>query len=253
MKRIPVLLFHRVDEGTNIQKKRRNIEPGVFNKQMSWMSEQGYRTISLEDMHAYYTYGKSIPEKSFCITFDDGYYDNYSQAFHILKKYGFKATIFLATDLIRETSSASDVSHEFLSWVDIREMVQEGFYFESHGCSHRSLIELSIEEIEREALESKKIIENKLQVGVQYFCYPFGKYNELVKRTIKMLGYKGAFGGIPFDNNGPLDCYEIGRVEIYGTDSLNEFRFKILHGFGYLSFIKRRFANISGLLHFSRQ
>lgn len=239
VRKIPILLYHHVNERENVDKVRFSIEPVEFEKQMKWLSNKGYQTISISEMVSYYTKELSIPDKPICISFDDGYYDNFSNAFPILKKYQFYATIFISTDLINGNNSKSN-DPKYLSWFNIHEMAREGFSFESHGCSHRSMIELTNEAVQYEALSSKQIIENKLQTQVQYFCYPFGKTNDRINKLVEKNGYMGAFAGVRFNREGPKNLFEIGRIEIYHGDSMNSFCFKVLNGCSYLSYIKNK-------------
>lgn len=236
--KIPILLYHHVKERENVDKVRFSIEPTEFEKQMKWLYKKRYQSISISDMASYYTKELAIPDKPICITFDDGYYDNFSSAFPILKKYQFNATIFISTDRINGNNSKSNP--KYLSWFNIHEMARDGFSFESHSCSHQSMTELSNEAVQYEVLSSKEIIENKLQTQVQYFCYPFGKTNDRVNQLVEKNGYWGAFAGVRFNPDGPKDLFRIGRIEIYHNDNMNSFRFKVLNGCSYLSFIKNK-------------
>lgn len=65
-----------------------------FEEQIKYLSKR-YNVISLEELALYIKDGKELPENSLAITFDDGYKDNYLNAYPILKKYGVSATFFL--------------------------------------------------------------------------------------------------------------------------------------------------------------
>lgn len=242
--RIPVLFYHRVDREKDPLFTPFCVDPDVFALQMSWLNKEGYTTISLADIQQHYQRGDSVAERSIVITFDDGYYCNYTRAFPILQEQGYVATIFLATDLIRKPIPIVESKDSFLSWDEIREMYQAGFFFQSHGCSHRQLNEITLEEVVREARESKACIENELKTEVKYFCYPFSQYNKQIKGIIKQTGYVGACGGPPFWHGGPQDWFEIGRTEILWNDSFAQFRFKVKHGLGYYYFTKRQIGKV---------
>jgi len=98
-----ILMYHRVLE--NIEKENKYIQVGItvskelFDKQMRYLVKN-YNPVSLKDFTEYQTGHKTLPEKAVVITFDDGWRDNYTCAYPILKKYGIPATIFLTTDFI---------------------------------------------------------------------------------------------------------------------------------------------------------
>jgi len=100
-KRIPVLMYHSIVNG----KGNSNCLPiETFEEQMKYLKDNGYHTISLTDLYKYFMRAEPIPEKSVVLTFDDGYENNYSIMFPIIKKYKFKATIFVITSHIDNDS-----------------------------------------------------------------------------------------------------------------------------------------------------
>jgi peptidoglycan/xylan/chitin deacetylase (PgdA/CDA1 family) len=242
--RIPVLLYHRVDREADPEFRPFCVDPDIFAQQMAWLAHEGYETISLTHLQGYYSQNRPVPEKAIAITFDDGYFCNYSRAFPMMQAHGFAGTIFLATDLMREPNPASESRESFMSWQEIAEMSEAGFSFQSHGCSHRALTQIPLDEVAYEAKASKALIEEKLRSKVDYFCYPWSQYNEDIKRSIRQAGYIGACGGPPFWEDGPKDWFEIGRTEILWGDTMNRFRFKIKHGLGYYYFTKRQLGKI---------
>lgn len=242
--RIPVLLYHRVDCESDANMRPYCVAPAHFAQQMAWLAEEGYKTIDLAHLQAHYQSGVSVPDRPIVITFDDGYYCNYSRAFPIMQQHGFAGTIFLATDLMREPGPAVESRDSFMSWPEITEMQAAGFSFQAHGCSHRALTELDLREVEREARESKATIEARLKTEVRYFCYPYSRYTEEIKSIIREAGYAGACGGPPFWEDGPHDWYEIGRTEILWSDSLTRFKFKIRYGLGYYYFARRQLGKM---------
>src|SRR5258705_11756361 len=96
MKRsIPILLYHHVSPD-------REITPQGFELQLRWLLDQGYRSLSLNELLPILT-GKTEPQQpGFVLTFDDGYLDNWVYAYPILEKLKVKATIYLVTELINK-------------------------------------------------------------------------------------------------------------------------------------------------------
>lgn len=80
--------FNKTDDYLTVSENR-------FEEQVKAMVESGYTPVFFQDLIDYVDTEKQLPEKPVCITFDDGYLDNYTYAFPILKKYNCKATIFV--------------------------------------------------------------------------------------------------------------------------------------------------------------
>src|SRR6266567_7333200 len=150
--------------------------PEDFSRQIEYIKKH-FTVISLRDFHALRTAGKSLPERVAMITFDDGYQDNYDYAYHILKGQELPATVFVTTGYVSGEAVITDTGHPYrglayLRWPQIREMRDNGIYFGAHTHSHPILTEIAAEAIEREILQSKKMLEDELGEQVRHFAYP---------------------------------------------------------------------------------
>lgn len=85
-KKLTVLMYHKV-----VKKS--------FEKQMLYLKEH-YNVVSEQEVVDFYHKKKELPKNSVLITFDDGYLNNYTEAYPILKKYNIPAIIFLTTGFI---------------------------------------------------------------------------------------------------------------------------------------------------------
>jgi len=227
--RIPVLLYHSVDDSGSVI----SISPQEFKAQMRYLRRSGYETISLNE-YLNYVVGFGKPAgKRVVITFDDGFKNNYSEAFPVLKEYGFTATIFISTDLAGQKSSwerdESIPELSMLTWDEVKEMSDYGIKFESHTCSHCYLSQLSENEARDELLRSKSTIEEKTGRQVEFFCHPYGDWSEQTKRLARECGYRGAFTRPGFgsaSNKG--DLYDLKRVGTAQFSCLEDFKAGLL-------------------------
>ena len=150
---VPVLMYHTVGPeigGWPWPWLTTPIE--VFEDQVVAMAREGYISIGLGDLYAYMKEGRRLPGRAVVLTFDDGYLDNYVYAYPILKKHGYKGTVFVSTDFVdpspkpRNTlddvwagrAARSDLPGPgFLSWAEMRRMESEGVMeVQSHTCTH---------------------------------------------------------------------------------------------------------------------
>ena len=227
-KQIPILYYHRVNNNPS------NIDgsPSVdfFHKQIKFLYQRGYYFASLKELIKWCKGLIELPKNSIAITFDDGYEDNYTNVFPILKKYSAKATIFLIYNYIGQTryfsynrsvpqkilpedyKPSTDLKHKYLNVNQITEMHKSSLIdFGSHTLSHGSLTYCDIEIAEREITESKEALEDLLNIPIETFCYPYGHYNNTIKKITKKAGYLGAFTTRKRKVRKEEDCFAMPR------------------------------------------
>jgi peptidoglycan/xylan/chitin deacetylase (PgdA/CDA1 family) len=197
---VPILVYHRFAETCE---SPLCIPRSVFDQQMKYLKENGYRSISLGELLNFVRYRQAVPKRSVVITMDDGYKSAYDIAYPILKGYGFTATLFIYTDFVEGGSAA-------ISWDQLREMKSEGFEVGSHTLSHCDLTKKGEGEgdqaymarIKEELFVSKQILDKELGQDTVYLAFPYGTYNQRVLRICDQIGYKMGFsvkrGGNPF-------------------------------------------------------
>lgn len=182
--KIIVLNYHKIDD-MNISL---SVRPADFERQMRYLVEQNFHAITPQEMYAALVEGAELPENPVLITFDDGYLDNYTNAYPILKKYGLKATIFVITGFMDRGQPG------YFTWGQAAEMEASGLInIESHTVTHSSLTDLNEEQMQREIKVSKADIERRLGKQVEFLAYPTGTYNLHIAALVKEAGYKGAF------------------------------------------------------------
>ena len=206
---IPILMYHSVDLNPS-KEDRLTLSPEVFDKQMRFLKEHNYNVITLEEVADIIRNKKKAPARAIAITFDDGYKNNYTYAFPVLKKYNFPATIFVIINEIGRPAG------DRLSWDNISAMQASGLVaIGSHTFTHPLLTELvSQEEIKYEIEGSKKALEEKLGREVSIFSYPSGRFNEKVRQAVIDAGYKIAVATNPGKKFSDSDIFAIKRLRI---------------------------------------
>lgn len=181
-RQIPVLVYHRVGYTTD----NFTVTPERFAIDLETLQRYGYCTISLEQLQSFLEdRNVEMPDKPVLITFDDGYMDNFENAYPLLKQRGMIATFFIITDKLW--------TQDRLTPQRIAEMAEGGMSFGSHTVTHRRLGELSWEEIREELTMSKAVLESVLGKTVNAIAYPQGSYNDNVVTLAQNLGYKTGF------------------------------------------------------------
>lgn len=209
--KVLVLNYHKIENNNHSL----SVPPWDFETQMKYLVDHGYTSIAPDDLHAALAGEAKLPENPVLITFDDGYRDNYANAFPILKKYKLKATIFVITSFLGKRE-------QYFTWDQAREMEQHGISIQSHTVDHKPMTDLSDEQLRAELVESKKKAEMELGHEVGYIAYPTGTYNLHIAEMVKEAGYKGAFT-IKYGNvDKATNVYAIERVPIFHTDNTNK-------------------------------
>ena len=243
-KGVPILMYHMISEPHPQDALGLCVSPKYFQEQMEFLHTSGYKVMPLEYLVECIRQGTAMPEKSIVLTFDDGYKDNYTQAFPVLKKYGFPAIIFVAADFVgKELVYESDARRgvkwlrQHLSWADMEEMSKSGFItFGSHTLADIHLTGITSEEAERQLLTSKSILEEKLGEKINLFSYPHGAFDRNVKSLVKKSGYICACTTVYGVNDGNADTFELKRIGIYSTEvTLQEFRKKLAGAYNFLN------------------
>ena len=193
-----ILMYHSIDTPKLKKLKGIRVSPKNFEKQLKYLSKKGYKSYTLSEM---IENKDSLAKKSVVLTFDDGYRDNFTNAFEILKKYGFKATIFVIINrfhndwsIHRKAKNAGIVDKiDKLSDDEIRYMLKSGLIeIGAHTLNHKNFKKLSKEEKEKEMIESKKILEDKFGIECKTFSYPFGIFENGDEKLVEDAGFIGA-------------------------------------------------------------
>lgn len=218
--KVTILMYHEIkDPPSEI-----SVPPGNFEKQMKYLHEHGFNAITLDDFYDFRLNKKPLPPKPIIITFDDGYRDNYTNAYPILKKYGFKGTVFVITGAVGKDN--------YLTWNMIREMYNSGLVeIGAHTINHYILTQIPLVEAKNEITISRSIIEKEIGAKSTFFSYPVGKNNPEVVKAVQQEGYKGAviMGNGTGDNrnNNKSNLFLLSRTFIGGNYSIETFAQKV--------------------------
>jgi peptidoglycan/xylan/chitin deacetylase (PgdA/CDA1 family) len=226
-----VMMYHSVGaEGATLDGygAKLNVTPEAFARQMQFLHEHGYTVLPLESFIERIKRKERIPHKTVAITFDDGLKNNFQNAYPVLKKYRFPATIFVATDFVGKK--------RFLTRDDIRIMRENGISIGSHTVSHVWLPSLTEEGIRSELVRSREILEKMTGERIAVLSYPLGAFDGRVRSIAEEVGYTGAVSTNPGPDYPDRDPYALKRIRISMTSD-NLFVFWIETS-GYYTFIK---------------
>lgn len=233
-----ILMYHSIGTNTAFF----SVTNDMFDRQMKYLASSNFNILKLSELVRRMQSGESIAG-CVCVTFDDGYKDNYTNAFSILKKYNIPATIFLTTGHIGgKLSLKSGVSLSILSVDEINEMKTSGVVeFLPHSVTHIKYNKNNLEKCVNEARVSKKYIEKLFNEQASIYAYPSGKFATNFVEAIKREGYIAAVTvneGLICCNDNPLT---LKRNSIDSLTTIVQFKGKVSRAINWYSIIKTLF------------
>ena len=256
-KNIPILMYHSISDETEdwVNPYFRVTTPSaLFERHIQVLSEMGYCARPLRNLDEMLK--SSISSRKFVVlTFDDGFRDFYTNAWPIMKKYGFSGTVFLPVKFIDDIDNELIKGKKHLTWDQIRELDSQGIEFGSHTINHLQLRDCSKDIIRREIVDSKIIIEKKLGKPVFSFSYPFSlpfndkKTMQTIIGSIGEAGYRYSVGTkvgtvTKVKNKGILS-----RLPINSMDDESFFKAKLGGAYNWLAAPQYIYKSIKQLLN----
>jgi peptidoglycan/xylan/chitin deacetylase (PgdA/CDA1 family) len=180
-----ILLYHSV--GSNAP---HSVPLAAFEWQMDLLIER-FKVVRLCDLPKMMASGS--PETNFaCVTFDDGYRDNYGVALPVLERFGIKATFFIATGFLGRTFNTFAGAYAMMDPGQVRELALLDHEIGAHTVNHPKLTKVPQAIAWEEISQSKEFLEDLLQAPICSFAYPKGDYNGLVIEYVRRVGFQSA-------------------------------------------------------------
>lgn len=208
--KLPIIMYHHMlKEGKLIGDYC--ITPTQFEEDLKYIKNNGYTTISADDLMEFYENHIDLPEKPILITFDDGYESSFTYAFPLLKKYNMKAIISIIgnySDLYSNVPTCEkSVSYSHITWDEAKIMQSSGLIEIGNHTYNLHSIKNGIKGVVKnndnnfydnvvrnDINKLQEKIEKKLGIKTLIFAYPFGNRNEKTDKILKDAGFKVVFG-----------------------------------------------------------
>jgi peptidoglycan/xylan/chitin deacetylase (PgdA/CDA1 family) len=217
---VPILMYHYISAPPSQTDRIRvglSVPPDMFDAQLKLLADNGFHTIGLYDLYIYLATGRELPARPIVLTFDDGYIDNYQNAFPLLQKYGLTGTFFILTG----RADAGDPA--YLSWDMIDQMSQAGMDMQLHAKEHVDLRGRSFDSLVWEIIGGRQSIEAHTEKPVIFMAYPSGKYDSAVLNFLAKTNFWAAVTTEPGHTHTLDRILTLPRVRIAGQLSLKGF------------------------------
>ncbi len=233
---LPVLMYHKVSEKIN---DLLTVSTDNLELHLAWLKENEYHSISFRELKSLMADHQPLPAKAFILTFDDAYRSFKEFAVPLLKKYGFKACIFVPVAYMGKTN-VWDRGHDPIMTADELIEISEGGNVEIglHSFLHQNYRDLAINDMEEDLKNCFDILQYSHLPFIRVLAYPYGGYPR--KDPARKAGMFELFKNLEMDyalrignriNPYPIrQAFEMKRIDIRGTDSLLTFRIKMKMG-----------------------
>ena len=207
---LPVVMYHSVldDEAKS---GKYVVTPKTLEEDLKYLTENGYKAITVSDLVLYKNGEYELPEKPIMLTFDDGYYNNYSYVFPLLKKYNMRAVLSVVgryTDEYSKEGEKLNNNYSHATWTQLKEMQDSGYIeiqnhsYDLHDWSQRKgILRKKGEDFEHykgfvsaDVLKMQEKLFQHTGRKAECFVYPFGSVNRESREIIEGMGFFATLG-----------------------------------------------------------
>ncbi|MCU7491210.1 MAG: polysaccharide deacetylase family protein [Bacteroidota bacterium] len=189
------------------------------------------------------------------LTFDDGFKSLIKNAIPELVKLGIPCAIFFPAKYLGRrpgwefNKRFNDEDEEIMTARDIKNLPADSVLIGSHSLSHRIMTDLDPLEVEEEFTKSKEYLESLIGNAVHLFSFPYGAFNKSLIEHALEAGYKRAFTSSYEVLASELNSSAVGRVRVDPSDSILEFKLKILGAYKWMNYfrpLKEKLLSLKG-------
>ena len=214
--RVPILMYHYIREFSpkfSPEGDLLTVTPEDFDKQMQEIVDNGFQTISPDDLYLALTAGAPLPKHPVMITFDDGYRDQYTAGYPSLMKHGLCATFFIITSYLHYSG--------YMSAAMLKDMDASGMMtIASHTRHHAPLTKVATSTAMDEIDGSKQDLEAVLGHPVEDFAYPYGYANTTIEKMTQDAGYRLGFSTLFGSLHTSSSDMELRRIRVRDGEDL---------------------------------
>ena len=185
-----ILAYHLVDGGTDSPV---DLPMAEFRRHMERLASGPYEVVSLRGIEA----TQGAHRTRVALTFDDAFANFAEVVLPVLREHDLPATLFVPTGFIdgAQGSPLTGAALRPCSWDELAEVADAGVEIGSHTVSHRNLRRLDTPMIDRELVDSKRRLEERVGVGVNSFCYPQAKWSPTIRARVGRVYERAVVAG----------------------------------------------------------
>ena len=181
-----------------------------FNATVALLARSGYRGVTIEQVRRAWAGGPGLPPRPIVLTFDDGYLSQYAHAKPTLRAAGWPGVLYL---------EGKNLGPGGLTTHQVKSMIAAGWEVGAHTLTHPDLTTVDDATLAREVAGSRALLQRRLGVAVNAFCYPAGRNDARVRAAVRAAGFRTATTVEPGIARPGDDPFALPRIRVNGTDS----------------------------------
>jgi peptidoglycan/xylan/chitin deacetylase (PgdA/CDA1 family) len=223
--RVLCLMYHRLaprGECESIQGVNRHytVPTEEFENQISFLKQQGYEFLTANEAARFTRRNLKLDQPAILLTFDDGCRSVFESALPVLRRHGVPATAFITTD---PAAYIFEYGQRRMTEGELIELEKGGIRCESHGVTHRPLLQLTDEELTAELITSKSELQAVVGREVKFLSAPGDWLDRRVARRARQAGYEAIWVSQPGAMRPGLNPFGLPRLNVDGTATLDQF------------------------------
>ena len=205
-----VFVYHKFDDNRS---KSTNISIKELRKQFQYFKDNGYKVVPIEDIITKLENKEKIPNNWVALTIDDAYKSFYKNGLEVFKEFKYPFSLYVYVE-------ATDKRYgDYMTWEQIKEADKYGS-IGLHSYSHPYLTKISLEEVKKDTKKSLDIFTKKMGYKPEIYAYPYGEYNDDVKKVISSFGFRAILNQSIGSVNEKSDLNDIYRIALVGDVNL---------------------------------
>jgi peptidoglycan/xylan/chitin deacetylase (PgdA/CDA1 family) len=245
IKGLPVVVYHKISSSKTPDFL--TVATSRMREHLEYITKKGYNTIFISDMIDYIEKGTPLPPKPLMITLDDGFRDNYTDLYPLLKEFNCKANIFIVAGFVQIPGNMGPRAEgEFMLLEEAKTICKDHVQFGLHTMYHQSYHNMTLQEIDEDMGRSKQRLD---ELGIPYqpcFAYPFAAYmKDNPAKQQEMFGI--------LKKHGVRYAFKVGdRLNKMPMNNMNRLLLNRLHMNGSYSMFKYKLA-LLGFIRISQR
>ena len=225
-KGVPILMYHNINP-TNPSPSGNWVQINAFTQQMDYLANNGYNTITGDDLYNYIYRGTALPTNPVWLTFDDSYENVYDYAWPIMQARGLHGSIMAVTQYMGQMNSwdlGNEPQHLHMTWSMLQAMDAGGMSADSHTQHHVRLTQSNYGQQQSEVWGTQRDLLSFANVVGNDFAYPYGLYNDMARWMLAHSGFQdGSTIVAGTQHTDSADLYQMKRTAITNSDNMTSF------------------------------